>query len=349
MPADPAPHDDAPPEVTVADASARVVVARVLGSTGARSAVVVGGGAEAADAWAGACRELGVPEVVTVGAGADLSDDGQDDARDGGADGSVEHIDADLAEPLDVGGRYFGLAICVDLAHSLPPDRAAGLVADLMALAPVVLFAAAVPGQGRTDDDGEHDDGDGTAHAAPPNEQWPEHWVGLFEAQGWTCRDAVRPWIRANDDVAWWYRQSLFLAVAPTVERAYSSFPRLGAERPRQPVDYLVRPDADVMTPPRPAPAPEAVTAEPTTDDIPPPPPIAPGAPDGNGATPPEEDATVSATDAAEPPVTSDDAAGSRGGDPSADGTDDDLTFPEPPGWATLRRVAGRARRRSGH
>jgi hypothetical protein len=356
MPADPAVHDDAPSEVPLVDASARVVVARVLGSTGARSAIVVGEASEAAGAWARACRELGVPEVVTVGAGAGLSDDGHDDASDGGADGGVdggvEHIAADPAEPLDLGGRYFGLAICVDLAHLLPPDRAAGLVADLTALAPVVLFAAPVPGQGRPELDGEHENGDAPAHAVAPNEQWPEHWVALFEAEEWTCRDAVRPWIRANDDVAWWYRQSLFLAVAPTVERAYSSFPRLGAERPRQPVDYLVRPDTGVMTPPRPAPVPDVVTAEPAADDIPPPPPpasVVPGSPHGNGAAPAEDDGmTATGAESPEPPATSGDAAGPGTGDPSADGADDDLSFPEPPGWATLRRVAGRARRRGG-
>ena len=33
-------------------------------------------------------------------------------------------------------------------------------------------------------------------------------------------------------------------------------------------------------------------------------------------------------------------------GDADANGADEALTFPEPPGWATLRRVAERARRR---
>ena len=44
-------------------ASARVVVARVLGLTGARSVVDVGCGS---GAWIRACRDLGVPEVVGV-------------------------------------------------------------------------------------------------------------------------------------------------------------------------------------------------------------------------------------------------------------------------------------------
>ncbi len=155
-----------------------------------------------------------------------------------------DHIERDLAEPLEL-GRSFGLAVCVDVAQDLPAERAPGLVTDLTALAPVVLFAAAVPGQ---------------TGAEQVNEQWSEYWVALFDAAGWTCRDAIRPWVRTNEDVAWRFRQSLFLAVAPSVEQAYTSFPRLAAVRPEHPVDYLVRPPGDVMIPPPPPlPEPEPV------------------------------------------------------------------------------------------
>ena len=69
--------------------------------------------------------------------------------------------------------------------------------------------------------------------------------MARFDAKGWTCRDAIRPWVRTNEDVAWQLRQSLFLAVAPSVEQAYTSFPRLAAVRPEVPVEYLVRPAGD--------------------------------------------------------------------------------------------------------
>ena len=126
---------------------------------------------------------------------------------------ATEFIERDLEQPLAV-DRRFNLAICLEVGEHLPPERAPGFVADLTSLAPVVLFSAAVPGQG------------GTHHV---NEQWSEYWVALFEAEGWVCRDAVRPWIRSNEDVAWWYRQNLYLAISPTVDAAYSSFPRLAA------------------------------------------------------------------------------------------------------------------------
>ena len=137
MTTDPTPSTTpSPPIDPVSDASARAVMPRVIGLTGARSVVDVGCGT---GAWSRACRELGVPEVVGVD----------------GAYVPAEHrvhptafIERDLAEPLDL-GRSFGLAICVDVAEDLPPERAPGLVADLTGLAPVVLFAAAVPGQTR--------------------------------------------------------------------------------------------------------------------------------------------------------------------------------------------------------
>jgi SAM-dependent methyltransferase len=292
-------------------ASARAVIPRLLGLTGARSVVDIGCGT---GAWSRACRDLGVPEVVGVdGAYVPAEHRGH----------VTEFIERDLAEPLSL-GRSFALALCLEVAEHLPPERAPGLVADLTALAPVVLFSAAVPGQG------------GTGHV---NEQWSEYWVALFDARGWTCRDAIRPWVRANGDVAWWYRQNLFLAVGPSVEPAYTSFPRLAAVRPEHPVDYIVRPVGDVMTPPAPpAPEPEPAeepepAAEPEPQPLPEPP--SHGSPD----TPDDREAPAA------PAATNGEAsAGAEEHGPS----DEDLLFPQPPGWAALRRFAERARRRSG-
>ena len=311
MTGDPTPDDVVSAIDPVSDASARAVMPRVIGLTGARSVVDVGCGT---GAWSRACRDLGVPEVVGV--------DGVRPPGDQIGPGS-DHVERDLGEPLEL-GRSFGLAVCVDVAQDLPAERAAGLVTDLTALAPVVLFAAAVPGQ---------------TGAEEVNEQWSEYWVALFDAAGWTCRDAIRPWVRTNEDVAWRFRQSLFLAVAPSVEQAYTSFPRLAAVRPEHPVDYLVRPPGDVMIPPPPPlPEPEPViepVVEPAIGVAPPP---APPAHVSNG----HDDAGVPIPDV---------SAASNGDQPTSPEEaedDEELSFPQPPGWATLRRMAGRARRRSG-
>ena len=68
--------------------------------------------------------------------------------------------------------------------------------ADLVALAPHVLFSAAVPGQG------------GNNHI---NEQWQSYWADRFAAHGYGPRDIVRPAVRDDRSVAYWYRQNAVL------------------------------------------------------------------------------------------------------------------------------------------
>jgi SAM-dependent methyltransferase len=100
-----------------------------------------------------------------------------------------------LDEPIRV-ERRFELAMSVEVAEHLPAERAEGFVADLCALAPAVLFSAAVPGQG-----GDH-------HV---NEQWPAYWAALFAKRGYRACDVLRPEIWQDEAIAWWYRQNLVI------------------------------------------------------------------------------------------------------------------------------------------
>lgn len=107
---------------------------------------------------------------------------------------------ADLARPI-VGDDYLGpfdLAVSLEVAEHLPPERAAGFVADLCALAPIVVFSAAIPGQG------------GTGHL---NEQPPDYWTTLFHAQGFAVSGYLRWRIWDDDRIENWYRQNLLVAV----------------------------------------------------------------------------------------------------------------------------------------
>ena len=104
----------------------------------------------------------------------------------------------DLRLPLPDLGQ-FDLAMSLEVAEHLPADVAAAFVADLTRLAPIVVFSAAIPGQG------------GTEHI---NEQWPEYWQALFEKRGYVQLDPLRPLIWHDERVDWWYRQNLFVYVA---------------------------------------------------------------------------------------------------------------------------------------
>jgi len=103
----------------------------------------------------------------------------------------------DLTEPLQL-ERRFDVVNCLEVAEHLPESRADGFVGDLCALGDVVLFSAAVPGQG------------GTHHV---NEQWPTYWLPKFQACGFRALDCLRPQLWGDERVAWWYVQNLFALV----------------------------------------------------------------------------------------------------------------------------------------
>lgn len=102
----------------------------------------------------------------------------------------------DLESDVRAPGR-FDLALCLEVAEHLSPTAGERLVELLAATSDVILFSAAVPGQG-----GDH-------HV---NERWPAHWQRLFAERGYSCDDAIRWAFWENDSVDWWYRQNMFVA-----------------------------------------------------------------------------------------------------------------------------------------
>lgn len=105
---------------------------------------------------------------------------------------------ADLAGPLNL-ERQFDLALSLEVAEHLSPERAEGFVAELAGAADFVLFSAAIPFQG------------GYGHL---NEQWPSYWADLFARRGYAVRDWVRPRLWTDTSIPVWYRENLLLFVA---------------------------------------------------------------------------------------------------------------------------------------
>lgn len=94
--------------------------------------------------------------------------------------------------------RRFDLALTVEVAEHLPPECAQSFVQSLTSLADVVVFSAAVPGQGQ--DSGLH-----------LNEQWPDYWAALFQEKGYVPIDCIRRRIWKNEQVCWWYAQNMLV------------------------------------------------------------------------------------------------------------------------------------------
>jgi SAM-dependent methyltransferase len=105
---------------------------------------------------------------------------------------------ADLSQPIHM-GRRFDLVQSLEVAEHLPSDRAAGFIRTLTDHSSLVMFSAAVPGQG-----GEH-------HL---NEQPLEYWRDRFRAQGYVAIDCVRPQLAMNLQVQNWYRYNLIVYAA---------------------------------------------------------------------------------------------------------------------------------------
>jgi SAM-dependent methyltransferase len=151
-----------------------------------RSVVDVGSGV---GTWLSVAQELGVKDVL-------------------GVDGSYVSTELllipvsqfhphDLTKPLSL-PRRFDLALSLEVGEHLPATASSAYVASLAALAPVVLFSAAIPFQ-----PGDH-------HI---NCQWPEYWAALFAQHGFLPVDYIRKRVWSNANVEYWYRQNVILFV----------------------------------------------------------------------------------------------------------------------------------------
>jgi SAM-dependent methyltransferase len=104
---------------------------------------------------------------------------------------------ADLGSRIDL-GRRFDLVQSLEVAEHVPAERAAAFIDTLTAHGRLVLFSAAVPGQG-----GEH-------HI---NEQPLEYWRAKFRDHGYLAIDYIRPQVVGNELIQNWYRNNIVLYV----------------------------------------------------------------------------------------------------------------------------------------
>jgi hypothetical protein len=101
----------------------------------------------------------------------------------------------------------------MEVAEHLPRGSAESLVVLLTAIAPAILFSAALPGQG------------GLHHI---NEQPTRFWRALFEKRGFVYLDPVRRRVWQNPDVEPWYQQNMRMYVERSL---INSSPALEEER----------------------------------------------------------------------------------------------------------------------
>jgi hypothetical protein len=175
-------------EVPASIRTAERIVPMILAVTGdVRSVVDVGGGT---GAWLSVFQRSGVEKMLLM----DCPEVAPNLLID---ESCFEPVDLSLELPKP---QHFDLAVCVEVAEHLPSQMARPLVEWVTTAADVVVFSAAVPGQG------------GKGHI---NLQPPEYWMDLFHQRGFIRRDVLRSKIIHDEAIPWWYRQNLFLYVKP--------------------------------------------------------------------------------------------------------------------------------------
>jgi SAM-dependent methyltransferase len=111
----------------------------------------------------------------------------------------------DLETPIQL-NKVYDLVISLEVGEHLLEQSADIFIQSLVNAGKIILFSAAIPGQG------------GINHV---NEQWPLYWVKKFQHHGFKCYDIIRPQIWNNTNVEVWYRQNIFLAVHNSIEVGY--------------------------------------------------------------------------------------------------------------------------------
>lgn len=177
--------------------SASILVDVLMNMFSPHSVVDVGCGS---GSWLRVFSERGVDRI--------LGFDGDWVPRDKLRIPSESFVSIDLSKNVpEVSG--YDLAISLEVAEHLPEAMAGRLVETLTKAAPVVVFSAAIPGQG------------GTNHI---NLQWPWYWRELFWKRGFICCDPLRPLLWCDERVDWVYRQNIYVFLS---EHAFRSRPEL--------------------------------------------------------------------------------------------------------------------------
>lgn len=118
---------------------------------------------------------------------------------------SDDFIKADLENGISL-SRTFDLVMCLEVAEHIHAENASAFIASLWQLGDVILFSAAIPGQG------------GVNHF---NEQYPGYWIKLFQESGFSAYDSLREKIWLNTDISVCYRQNILFFVRDTMKSGY--------------------------------------------------------------------------------------------------------------------------------
>lgn len=141
--------------------------------------------------WLSVFKEFGVKEIHGV--------DGEYVDKNMLQIDNSEFKSFDLKYKYD-SGRKYDLAMSVEVGEHLPDELSDNLIDSLCVHSDIILFSAAIPGQG------------GTYHI---NEQPHSYWIEKFNKRGYDVYDVLREKIWFEPYVEAWYKQNILLFLKP--------------------------------------------------------------------------------------------------------------------------------------
>lgn len=166
--------------------AAREVVPLILSLIQPKSVLDVGCGT---GAWLSVFREQGINDIWGI--------DGEEICSKELLFERERFTAVDLCKGFQIDQKV-DLVVSLEVAEHIPLESAGIFIQSLVKMSPVVMFSAAIPGQG------------GLNHL---NEQWPDYWATHFRSYGYLCLDCVRKKIWNNSKIKFWFRQNILLYV----------------------------------------------------------------------------------------------------------------------------------------
>lgn len=133
-------------------------------------------------------------------------------------------INMDLTEKIDL-KETFDTCFSLEVAEHIEEKQADVFVQNLCRHSNIILFSAAVTGQG------------GTNHV---NEQPQSYWVKKFEAVGYEHYDIIRPEVWNNNNIEPWYKQNIMLYIKSDMDITKCAF---NSNDIQHPID-IIHPDS---------------------------------------------------------------------------------------------------------
>lgn len=141
---------------------------------------------------------------------------------------------SNLEKPLNL-DRKFDLVMSLEVAEHLPEEAADTFIRSLVQHGEIILFSAAIPGQG------------GLNHF---NEQWQDYWVHKFQVNGYRVMDYISEKTWDDAHVGWWYSQNILLFIKAEAFKNYPLLEELYGQLPKKASYNKIHPKNPFSVPP---------------------------------------------------------------------------------------------------